>query len=209
MNMSISAEIEKLEKWISLLPEIGMETLGGAGKPVYILDLIIIGVIKRSLSLASGLHDLVKSKNMICSRAILRMELDTVSRLLAYTYVNDPSEMAKDIIGGKALNSFKCRDGKQLRDGYLIDKMSEKYPWVKDVYKYTSGYVHFSERQVFDSIFSLGKDEERLVTFQVSKEDHNFPEESWIEIIACFNEMLSILSELLLTYRNELKQAEV
>jgi len=207
--MSISAEIEKLEKWISLLPEIGMETLGGAGKPVYILDLIIIGVIKRSLSLASGLHDLVKSKNMICSRAILRMELDTVSRLLAYTYVNDPSEMAKDIIGGKALNSFKCRDGKQLRDGYLIDKMSEKYPWVKDVYKYTSGYVHFSERQVFDSIFSLGKDEERLVTFQVSKEDHNFPEESWIEIIACFNEMLSILSELLLTYRNELKQAEV
>ncbi len=111
-------------------PEIGMETLGGAGKPVYILDLIIIGVIKRSLSLASGLHDLVKSKNMICSRAILRMELDTVSRLLAYTYVNDPSEMAKDIIGGKALNSFKCRDGKQLRDGYLIDKMSEKYPWV-------------------------------------------------------------------------------
>jgi hypothetical protein len=207
--MSISAEIEKLEKWISLLPEIGMETLGGAGKPVYILDLIIIGVIKRSLSLASGLHDLVKSKNMICSRAILRMELDTVSRLLAYTYVNDPSEMAKDIIGGKALNSFKCRDGKQLRDGYLIDKMSEKYPWVKDVYKYTSGYVHFSERQVFDSIFSLGKDEERLVTFQVSKEDHNFPEESWIEIIACFNEMLSILSELLLTHRNELKQAEV
>ena len=186
-----------------------LETLGGAGKPVYILDLIIIGVIKRSLSLASGLHDLVKSKNMICSRAILRMELDTVSRLLAYTYVNDPSEMAKDIIGGKALNSFKCRDGKQLRDGYLIDKMSEKYPWVKDVYKYTSGYVHFSERQVFDSIFSLGKDEERLVTFQVSKEDHNFPEESWIEIIACFNEMLSILSELLLTHRNELKQAEV
>lgn len=207
--MSISVEIEKLEKWISLLPKIGMETLGGAGKPVYILDLIIIGVIKRSLSLASGLHDLVKSKNMTCSRAILRMELDTVSRLLAYTYVNDPSEMAKAIIGGKALNSFKCRDGKQLRDGYLIDKMSEKYPWVKDVYKYTSGYVHFSERQVFDSIFSLGKDEERVVTFQVSKEDHNFPEESWIEIIACFNEMLSILSELLFTYRNELKQAEV
>lgn len=209
LNMSISVEIEKLEKWISLLPKIGMETLGGAGKPVYILDLIIIGVIKRSLSLASGLHDLVKSKNMTCSRAILRMELDTVSRLLAYTYVNDPSEMAKAIIGGKALNSFKCRDGKQLRDGYLIDKMSEKYPWVKDVYKYTSGYVHFSERQVFDSIFSLGKDEERVVTFQVSKEDHNFPEESWIEIIACFNEMLSILSELLFTYRNELKQAEV
>lgn len=207
--MSISIEIEKLEKWISHLPKIGMEAIGGAGKPMYVLDLIIIGVIKCSLSLASGLHDLVKSKNMTCSRAILRMELDTVSRLLAYTYVSEPSEMAKAIIGGKALNSFKCRDGKQLRDGYLIDKMSEKHPWIKDVYKYTSGYVHFSERQVFDSIFSLGKDEERIVTFQVGKEDHNFPEESWIEVMACFNEILSILSELLFTYRNELKQAEL
>lgn len=206
--MSIDAELEKLEQWISYLPKMGMKTLGGDGKPMYMLDFIIIGVIKRSLSLASGLHDLVKSKNMTCARAIVRMELDTVSRLLAYTYVDEPSEMAKAIIGGKALNSFKCRDGKKLRDGYLIDKMTEKHPWVKDVYKYTSGYVHFSERQVFDSICSIGNDEDRTVTFQVGKEDHNFPEESWVEIVACFNEMLSVLGELLVTYRNELKQAE-
>jgi hypothetical protein len=206
--MSLVAELKILEKWIADLPRIGMETLGGSGAPMYLLDFIMIGVIKRSLSLASGLHDLVKAKNMTCSRAIVRMELDTVSRLLAYTYVDEPSEMAKAIIGGKPLNSFKCRDGKNLKDGYLIDKMNGKYPWAKDVYKYTSGYVHFSERQVFDSIHSLGSDDERTVQFQVSKDDHNFPNESWVEIVQCFNEMLSIVSELLTTYRNELKQAE-
>ena len=116
--------------------------------------------------------------------------------------------MARYIIGGRALNSFKCRDGKLLRDGYLIDKMSAKHPWVKDVYKYTSGYIHFSEKQIFDSIYSLGSDGQRKVEFQVNKEDHNFPEDSWIEIVACFNEMLGILSELLATYRNEINQAE-
>lgn len=207
--MNLDIELNKLNEWISNLPKIGMETLGGGDKPMYVLDFIIIGVVKRSLSLASGLHDLVKAKNMTCARAIVRMELDTVSRLLAYTYVAEPSDMAKAIIGGKALNSFKCREGKKLRDSYLIDKMNEKYPWAKEVYKYTSGYVHFSERQVFDSIdYSLDSNEERIIQFQVSKEDHNFPEESWVEIVECFNEMLSILGHLLITYRNELKQAE-
>lgn len=71
--------------------------------------------MKRSLSLASGLHALVKTKNMTCARALVRVELDTVSRLLAYTYVTEPSDMAKAVIEGKVLNSFKCRDGKKLR----------------------------------------------------------------------------------------------
>lgn len=203
--MSVNEELEKLEQWILNLPKIGMETLGGGDRAMYILDFIIIGAIKRSLSLASGLNDLVKSNNMTCSRAIVRMELDTVSRLLAYTYVDKPFEMARAIIGGKALNSFKCRDGKKLRDGYLIDKMTENHPWVKDVYKYTSGYVHFSERQVFDSISSVCNDEDRTVTFQVSKDDHNFPDKSWVEVVACFNEMLSILNDLLVTFRNKLE----
>jgi hypothetical protein len=186
-----------------------MKTLSGDGKPMYILDFIMIGAIKRSLSLASGLQALVKTKNMTCARALVRMELDTVSRLLAYTYVEEPSVMAKAVIGGKALNSFKCRDGKKLRDGYLIDKMTEEHPWAKAVYKYTSGYVHFSERQVFDSISSLGADGDRSIEFQISKEENNFPKESWIEILQCFNEMLSILGKLLITYRDELNQAKV
>mgnify|MGYP003642954269 CR=1 FL=1 len=205
--MNLGRELQALDQWIADLPKIGMKTLGGKGAPMYILDIIVIGVAKRSLSLASGLRDLINAKNMTCSRAIVRMQLDTVSRFLAYTYVDDPSEMAKAVIGGKPLHTFKCRDGKQLRDAYLIEKMSEKYPWVKNTYEYTSGYVHYSEKQVFDSIQSLGSDGLRSVQFQVSPEDHNFPEASWVEVVQCFNEMLSIVAQMFATYRNELKQA--
>tara|TARA_R110001583_G_scaffold137296_2_gene288974 strand:- start:140 stop:763 length:624 start_codon:yes stop_codon:yes gene_type:complete len=206
--MDIETELKILSEWIENLPKIGMATLGAEGKPMYILDFIIIGALKRSLSLASGLHALVLSKNMTCSRAIVRMEIDTISRLLAYTYVDEPSDMARAIMGGKPLNTFKCRDGKKLRDGYLIDKMSEEYSWVKAVYKYTSGYVHFSEKQMFDSIDSLGDDEERTIKLLISEEDNNFPAESWIEIVQCFNEMLAILNKLFITYRSEIKQHE-
>ncbi|WP_255900491.1 hypothetical protein [Vibrio campbellii] len=90
-----------------------------------------------------------------------------------------------------------------------MDRMTQDYPCVKNVYKYTSGYVHFSERQVFDSISSLGENGLRSVKFHIGSEDNNFPDESWIEILQCFNEMLSILEKLLVAYRNELKQAAV
>ncbi len=45
---------------------------------------------------------------------------------------------------------------------------------------------------------SLGK-----VSFDIRADDLYFPEESWIEAVSCFNEMLSILEETLLTYSNE------
>lgn len=204
--MKLDKQLAILDEWIDKLPRIGMEVMVRDNNSMYVLDFIIIGAIKRSLSLATGLRTLVNSKNMTCVRAMIRMQLDTVSRLLAYTYVSNPSEVAKEVLGGKPLNTFKCKEGKQLRDAYLIQRMESEYPWVNDVYKYTSGYVHFSERQIFDSIFSLGDDTERTVTFAVGKTDENFPKSSWIEAVQCFNEMLSILDKLLTTYKFELKQ---
>jgi hypothetical protein len=201
--MSLSAELEELGNWVERLPSVGMHTLGGAGAPMYVLDFIMIGAVKRSLSLGSGLIGMVKSKNMVCSRALLRMQLDTVTRLLAYTYVDDSEAMAKEVLGGKKLASFKSRDGKQLRDWYLVDRMTEDHPWVRKVYDFTSGYVHFSESQFFDSVKSTGSDGERTIQIQVSHIDDKYPEFSWLEVVECFNHLLKILEELLLSYARE------
>ncbi|MCV3263186.1 hypothetical protein OGZ01_10885 [Vibrio harveyi] len=65
--MCIDTELDKLKGWIEHLPRIGMQAIGGDGQPMYVLDLIMIGAIKRSLSLASGLQALVASRNMTCS----------------------------------------------------------------------------------------------------------------------------------------------
>lgn len=204
--MKLESELRKLEEWIDHLPKLGKETLGHGDRPMYVLDLIFIGVLKRSMSLAMGVKTLVDNKNMTCVRAMVRMQLDTLSRLLAYTYVDNPSDVAQQVMAGKPLNKFKCRDGKNLRDGYLIDRMTEQYPWVKNVYQYTSGYVHFSERQVFDSIQSIGSEGLETIEFGVTREDFGFPEDSWVEVVACFNEMLSIVRDVFTTYRDELDQ---
>lgn len=198
--MPLVAELEVLSSWIQRLPRIGMETLGGAGASMHVLDFVMVGAVKRSLSLASGLHTMVEAQNMVCSRAFLRMQLDTVTRLLAYTYVKDPESMAQGVIGGTPLKKFKSAEGKALVDAYLVDRMSKDHPWVRKVYDFTSGYVHFSERQFFDSIHSMGSDEKRTVQLQVSHIDNKFPESSWEEVVACFNHSLAILENILSSY---------
>lgn len=201
--MPLAAELDELTTWVKRLPSIGMQTLGGAGAPTYILDFVMIGAVKRSLSLASGMLSMVQAQNMVCSRAILRMQLDTVSRLLAYTYVNNPEQMAKALIGGTPIKKFKSREGKALVDGYLVDQMTKAHPWARKVYDFTSGYVHFSERQFFDSIHSIGSDQERTIRLQVSHVDDKFPEFSWEEAVACFNELLKIIESLLGSYSSQ------
>ena len=177
-----------------------MPIIGESGAPIYVLDFIVIGAVKRSLSLASGLLALIEAKNMVCARAVLRMQLDTITRLYAYLYAEDPEQMAKAILGGAPLNKFKSTDGKLLRDGYLVDRLSERFPWVRKVYDYTSGYIHFSEKQFFDAVHSVGNDEERTIHLAISRTDDKYPEFSWEELPACFNHLNVILEEFVVAY---------
>lgn len=116
--MSLAEELETLSGWIHRIPRVGMDTLRGAGVSMHLLDFVMIGALKRTLSLASGLHAILVARNMVCARALLRMQLDTVTRFLAYTYVSDPESVAHGVIAGTQLRKFKSTDGKPLTDSY-------------------------------------------------------------------------------------------
>jgi hypothetical protein len=198
--MSLATEVQALSAWIDEFPAKAMPVLGGSGAPLYVLDLIVLGAVKRSLSLASGLLTLIEAKNIVCARAVLRMQLDTVTRLYAYLYVDDAEQVAKAVLKGQPLNKLKATDGKLLRDAYLVDRLSEQFPWVRRVYNFTSGYVHFSERQFFDAVHKVGSDEERTVHLSIGKTDDKYPESSWEELPACFNHLNIMLEEFLSAY---------
>lgn len=206
--MALDDEMRKLDSWIEYLPKMGVEYLNAIGVPNSELDYIYIGAIKRTISMTVGLSDLIKVKNITLCRAIVRMQMDTVSRMLAYTYVEDPSNMALEVIKGTPLNRFHSKDGKRLTDAYLISRISQNHPWMQEAYKRLSGYVHFSENQLFDSIVGVKGGEERTIDIVIGRTDDSFPEDSWIEIVAAFIELLSIFGELLVTRRNEFRSLE-
>jgi len=196
----IEQELAKLDGSITTVLQAGMAALGGAGARLFAMDHVMMAAVKRSLSLTSGIGAMVKAQNMVCARALLRMHLDTVSRFLAYTYVENSGNVATGVMGGAPLNRFKSSDGKRLTDGYLVERMSRDHPWVSEVYKRTSGYVHFSESQFFDAIRSLSGDEERTLSLQISQIDDKFPETSWIEVVSCFRHLTGILLSILKAY---------
>ncbi|ODS63168.1 MAG: hypothetical protein ABS41_08385 [Arenimonas sp. SCN 70-307] len=205
--MTLEQERKKLDALLDEIPAVGMHALGGSGAPLFILDFIISAAIKRTLNLGHGLLSMIEARNMTCSRALVRMQIDTVSRLLAYTYVSNPEEVAKAVIGGTPLKKFKSREGKTLRDDYLIDRMTETHDWVRTVYNSTSGDVHFSEKQFFASVTSMKDDEGgRSISMMLSQFDTNYPEFSWAEVVACFSELCEILISILTQYGDHKKQ---
>lgn len=197
--MGLSSELEEFETQLGTLLESGHKALSARNGALFLLDLIIVGAVKRSLSLGHGLIAMVKAKNMTCARAIVRMQIDTVSRLLAYTYVDDPEGMASKVIGGEPLNKFRSRAGQPLRDAHLIDEMTKSHPWVREVYNRTSGEVHSSEKQLFASIQSTD-DSTRTFRMIISPLDDKYPEWSWSEVVSCFQRLNEILAEVLESY---------
>ena len=167
---------------------------------MYPMDMVIIGIVKRCLSTTSALEKLVLEWNMTCSRAVLRMQLDTVLRLSAFWLSPDLQKMAMDVMGGKQINKTKDRDNCKMTDSYLSRKLGERFDWIPRVYKYTSGYIHLSERHLFDPIREIN-DKEGTVNFVINDKDYNFPEFSWVELVNCATECLQIIKYFLDKYR--------
>jgi len=167
---------------------------------MYPMDMVVIGIVKRCLSTSSALEKLVLEWNMTCARAVLRMQLDTVLRLSAFWLSSDLQKMAMDVLGGKQINKMKDRDGCKMTDSYLSRKLGERFDWIPKVYEYTSSYIHFSERQLFDPISEINN-KERTVNFVINDKDYNFPEFSWVELVDCAADCLIIIKCFLNEYR--------
>jgi len=125
-----------------------MNAYGGKFYPV---DLLAQAVLNRSLNLVEGFVILAQQRNMICCGALLRLQLDNCLRFYAVYLVKDPHDFAMQVFGGKPIKKMKDKSGKPMTDAYLAEKLNEKFPWVLNVYKRTSGYIHLSETHIFNS----------------------------------------------------------
>ena len=159
-----------------------IETGGGN---LFRVDLFTIGAAKRTVSLAAGFDLLVRAYNLVCARSLIRMQLDTTLRFSALSLVADPDAFADAVLSDERIDKLVDRDGKQLRDAYLVEKLTHVAPWIPEVYKRTSGYVHLSGQHIFSSVQAMDH-EQRTIVMLVGEEDRQFPEWSWLEMINCF-----------------------
>lgn len=188
----VLSSLDELERLRLRTIKLGGEMLRADGGSMFQVDLLAVAAIKRCLSNTAAIRLLVESWNLVAARTMLRAHLDTPLRFSAVWLVNAPHDFAERVHAGEHIRRLKDRDGKRMTDAYLIEKMSADHPWLTVVYDRLSGYVHFSANHLSASITG-SDDDNRVLNFELSEQDMEFPESSWIEVVLCFNECTRIL----------------
>ena len=126
---------------------------------MYPLDLMGISIAKRSMSLIKGFVEMIKQENLICAIPLLRLQLDNSLRFYAAFLVENPHELASHFIEGEAIRRLTEKNThKKLTDRLLVERLSEHYPWIVDVYEKTSGYIHLSDYHLFKTLNKVEPD---------------------------------------------------
>ena len=162
-------------------------------------DMYVLGALKRTLAQCEGFQLLIGARNFSCSAAILRIQIDTSMRISALRFVDDRNALCEKLLDGKALNKQKSSEGEKLTDAYLRKKLAPEYPWLDEVYKQTSGFIHLSMRHFFSSI-ARSDDETRMVYLQITGNDPKRPESDYYEIVDTFFEATKVAGTVILGF---------
>lgn len=165
-----------------------------AGK-IYSLDIYFDGIYNRSLSLIHATLTLLDSKNYMAAAHIVRLHLDNFLRLHAAWMVNDPNDFVREVMNGKSVRNLIDRDGKKMVDNYLVREANKKYPWIKEVYEKSCGFIHFSGTHILSNQ-KIENNEEGTIETYIGKNDwDNVTDLSRIKVLAVMIEISDCILE--------------
>jgi hypothetical protein len=135
------------------------------------IDIYAFMVLKRSISLVFGFVKMLRDRNFICAAPLIRLQIDNLLRFRAAFLVPNIDQFVVDVIKGKEVRHQKDRSGKKMTDAHLQEVLSSDYPWLRDTYKKTSGYVHLSEEHFFNTVRSSKSGKEGAIEAYIGPDD--------------------------------------
>ncbi|HXU35190.1 MAG TPA: hypothetical protein VN937_02420 [Blastocatellia bacterium] len=163
-----------------------------------LLDMFAWMVLKRSISLVYGFVALIRAKNLISAAPLVRLQIDNLLRFRAAFLVADSDEFIHSILSGTPIRRLKDIDEKPMTDAYLQQKFLPEYPWIQEMYKKTSGYIHLSEEHFFNTVRASGKGEGAIEAY-IGPDDRMVSSEIYSEAV----ETMILITNSLLTYMAE------
>jgi hypothetical protein len=193
MSETVSEHISRLKSYHEVHIELGKAMTEADSGTVYYLDILATAVMNRSVALISGFCLLIEAQNFICAAPLVRLQLDNCLRFYAARLVKNPHAFAVQVLEGTPVRKLKDTSNKPMTDRYLVDKLSESYPWVSKLYEETSGYIHLSDKHIFHTVGEAKDD--RSVSFRISAGDIDLPDRVYIEAINAFTAATAVLLE--------------
>lgn len=185
--MNISQGLQNIRNLKADHMEVGKMLAGN----IYPLDFLAFAVLNRSLCLSFGFASLVEQRNFVAAAPLLRFQLDNALRFYASTLVKEPHEFSMAVLRGEAIRDMKDGSGKRMTDAYLLSsfvadtRLDIDRSWLSSVYEQTSGYVHLSEKHMFNCLQAgdAGK-----FQMKISEVDEYVPDSIYAEGIAAMIE---------------------
>ena len=175
------------------------EIMQADGGNLYAMDLISLPVLNRSIKLISGFAALISDENYLCAIPLIRLQLDNSLRFYATFIVSPIDAFVQEFLKGTPIRKLKDRNGKLMKDHYLVEKLDAIFPGVAKLYEDTSGYIHLSDKHFFATISKKEQDNGRM--FFGDGSDH-FTNEERVNFVY----QMAECSKLLLILVNEWKE---
>lgn len=123
--------------------------IGGQNGHIHTMDLFTSAIINRSISIMRGFVTLAKDNNYISAVPLIRIQLDNCLRFYAATLVADYNDFFSEYLKGTHIRNLKDASGAKMMDTHLVTALDKVYPGVLNLYKNSSGHVHFSNEHSF------------------------------------------------------------
>jgi hypothetical protein len=169
-------------------------------------DILAVAVLNRSMCLVSGFASLVEAQNLVAAAPFVRLQLDNGLRFFAATLVDSADEFTMQVLNGTPIGKIKDKSGKNLTDQYLVDTLAAQQPWITSVYAETCGYVHFSEKHIFNSLRLKG--DWGAFEGKISDVDAFVPEAIYLEAIGAFTEATKLTLKLVRAWATQKDREE-
>jgi hypothetical protein len=146
-------------------------------------DFLALMVLKRSLALIFGFTSLIRAKNFVSATPLVRLQIDNLLRFRAAFMVEDKDKFVASILDGVEVRQMPDRYGNRMTDAYLQNKLSSEYPWLKDLYKQTSGYIHLSEQHFLNTVRAKKGGQEGEIEVYIGPDDKMVSPEVYSESV--------------------------
>lgn len=158
---------------------------GDVNDDIYLLDMFLKPVLKRSLDLTDSFSILVKKWHYSISGAILRMQLDNLLRIYYVFQRNDNDMLFLGFLREGSFRTLKHTNGQKVTDRLLIEIAKPNYPWIEKVYKETSNFIHLSTKHFHATIIKTDKSD-RTIEEYFGVGFFNWPEFSINEVMSAY-----------------------
>lgn len=127
------------------------------GESLSAYDMFIISILNRVAEINDAFNELTTPDkfNYLGAAPLVRLQLDTLIYAYAGTLVEDFIEFLKCFMAGDKWTKLKDREGNELKESYLVDKLCKLYETdeFRRIYKGASEYMHLSNNHLFMTLY--------------------------------------------------------